>query len=658
MFARKTFISALLCLASLACTAQENYTIYPIPQSQKVSAEKASFTSVVNIVASKNIDKITLERAKEVITAAGLTAQVVQKPSSKRSNIYLGVNRPMDNIRNLFVKLRLPDEVFRKQEKFDKHVLSLYRVGKCANVMILGETTEAAFYGLASLEQIFDRGTQNLSCVEIQDFADIQYRGIIEGYYGVPYNEDVTKQLFRFMARYKMNSYMYGAKSDPYHTQKWDEPYPDSISAEQKAIGYLSKGMMAHIAASAKQNKVNFIWAIHPGSAFTENKENKVIERIMNKFQKMYDLGIRQFGIFVDDVGVPQDSISLALNAKRLTEAQQAVEERWNKHYTNPADTVKPIHFVPQLYAYSWFNDTVCQKFFSALSHTSKKAVVYITGAKVWSVPNSHDLEVVTKSFGRPLAWWWNYPCNDNDMSKLFVRDTYTNFADEKWIDNDAKLESTLTGANALISNPMQQGMASCFALFGVADYAWNHSGFNNERNYQAAQKAVVGQQRVKAFDHVSQYLRYYDAEPLKSLMEKYAANGDEQPLIREMELLMGDCNSIMAMQYSENKTDSIFYSDIHPWVAKVSDMAYYGRQLLQLTRANKQGQPISKAEVQKLAFQIRQLDANPNYKFSVLNGMGNDIKLSYIGAEPAQKGLRPLLSNLVERLEKQVMER
>ena len=44
---------------------------------------------------------------------------------------------------------------------------------------------------------------------------------------------------------------------------------------------------------------------------------------------------------------------------------------------------------------------------------------IYITGANVWSVPNNHDLAKVKSWLGRNTSWWWNYLCNDQDMTKL-----------------------------------------------------------------------------------------------------------------------------------------------------------------------------------------------------------------------------------------------
>jgi hyaluronoglucosaminidase len=98
----------------------------------------------------------------------------------------------------------------------------------------------------------------SLRKVRIYDYANTQYRGVIEGYYGVPYSKEVTEDLFRFMARYKMNTYMYGAKSDPYHSRYWEKPYPTSITQKEKELGYLSQDMLRSMTDVAHQCKVNF----------------------------------------------------------------------------------------------------------------------------------------------------------------------------------------------------------------------------------------------------------------------------------------------------------------------------------------------------------------------------------------------------------------
>lgn len=649
----KHLLTFILLLASMAnIYAQNAYTIYPVPHAQKALGGNTSFTEQVTIVAEPAIDQVTINRALQILSDKGLKATVSAKANAKTSNVYLGVDGSKGVANAYANKLRINRKALSVAGKFDRHVLVMSG-SKKADVLIIGENTDATFCGLASLEQMLDCGTTNLPCVSIEDYADVQYRGVIEGYYGVPYSAEVTKDIFRFMARYKMNAYMYGAKSDPYHSQKWADAYPDSITPKEKAIGCLSSHMMRDIVSVSHENKVNFIWAIHPGSAFTNPDDKTVIDRIMQKFQIMYNLGVRQFGCFVDDIGVPTDDATLSLNAERLADLQTAVENKWNKNFTTPADTVKPINFVPQLYAYSWVKPEVRAKFFGSLGKTHPQVIIYITGKNIWSVPNSEDLDVVSAELGRGLAWWWNYPCNDNDMSKLFVRDTYGNFADEKWINSKATLPAELRGASALISNPMQQGEASKIALFGVGNYSWNNATFNNEEDYHAAVKAVVGKAKAADFEYLSQFLRYYDNEPMASLVEAYKRDGNGTPIKAEMIKLLQACQSIQDMAKSGRECDSLFVADIQPWLNRLGDMATVTLQLLNQIDAKNAGK---QTETDKLlAIQLKKtvadFDHYGNHQFSVLNGLGNDIELSTITSEPSGKTLRPFLNYLAGKL-------
>lgn len=650
----KHLLAAVIALAvNTAVMADNVYTIYPVPHSQTALKGTASFTSRVNIVVDPSVDDVTIARAEQILNEKGLETKVRSVADSKLSNVYLGVAGSNGMADRYATRLKVDRKALAVRDKYDRHVLVLTERNSHADVLILGENTDATFCGLASLEQMLDNGTDDLPCVRIEDYADIRYRGVIEGYYGVPYSAEVTKDLFRFMARYKMNSYMYGAKSDPYHSQKWDEAYPDSITVEQKAIGYLTSDMMRDIVSVSHECKVNFIWAIHPGKAFTDPDDNVVIDRIMSKFDIMYDLGVRQFGVFVDDIGVPNDQPTLDLNARRISEVQERIEARWNVRGVSPADTVKPVNFVPQLYAHGWADAEKRARFFNALGKSHPSVIVYITGAAVWTVPNSEDLAIVSHDLGRNLAWWWNYPCNDNDMTKLFVRDTYANFDDEKWIDDDARLPKALNGASALISNPMQQGEAAKIALFGVGDFSWNNAAFDNESDFKAAVKATVGKAKAADFEYLTNYLRYYDSEPVASLVDAYKRTGDSAPLKAEMTKMLQACQSIEAMEESGNESDSLFVADIRPWLNSLGDMAYLTLEMLDAIDAKASGplSPRQAATALKLKKAVREFDNDESYAFNVFHGMGDDIRLSQRTAEPSAVVLRPFLDYLADRL-------
>ncbi len=628
---KRLLLSILTLALPLMAAAGTSYTIYPVPQKQIADDSVASFTGTVNIVAGPAIDRATVNRAVEVLESHGLKATVSDKAAGGVSNLTLGVNGTYDAADKLAGKLKLDRKVFSTQ-KYDRHILSLSadRTG-AAQVLILGENTDATFCGLASLEQILDCGTSGLGGVVIYDYADIRDRGIIEGYYGVPYSAEVTMDLFRFMARYKMNSYMYGAKSDPYHSRYWSEPYPADITEEQKNIGFLSQDMLRQITEVSHATKVNFVWAIHPGTAFTDAAGKDVNSRIMDKFESMYSLGVRQFGVFVDDVGVPYDAPSLKLCADRLTDLQNRIDSRWNVSGAAPADTVKPLNYVPQLYAYSWTTRENARRFFESLAATPDKINIYITGRAVWTVPNNEDIAVVKDFLGRSTGWWWNYPCNDNDMTKLFPMDIYSNFRDERHIDNLARLEA-LEDERTLIINPMQQGEISKITLFSVADYAWNNKAFNNENSWNASLAAVVGKNNEQALRTVAPYLRYFDADALKLEAGYYKESvneGHPRPgtLIEKLTAVNSACLALAVMKDSEKESDRLFYADVRPWLLKLEAMTAEAVALLK-------GENPAPTDYEN----------SPEFQFSGLSGMGESISLTTLTAEPSAEILRPLI--------------
>ncbi len=634
-------VAAVAMLICVTTSWAQPYTIYPVPHEQQLGKGSATLGTTVNIVAETGIDKATVDRALQILNEHGLKAVCSSKLQTGNANLVMGINGSLQLADKQAKRLKLCRNVFTVN-KFDRHILNISADKKGrAQILILGETTDATFCGLASLEQILDAvggPDAQLACLTINDYADIRDRGIIEGYYGVPYSAEVTKDLFRFMAKYKLNTYMYGAKSDPYHSKLWADAYPTTITPQQKEIGYLTQQMLADITAVGHATKVNFIWAIHPGTAFTNPDDADVLNRIMHKFEFMHSLGVRQFGVFVDDVGVPSDDALLRLGADRLTQLQELIDRRWNQPSAEAADTVKPLHYVPQLYAFSWVSREQGRRFFQSLASVPEKVRIYITGRNVWSVPNNRDLEIVKEWLGHDTSWWWNYPCNDNDVTKIFPMDTYANFADERHIDNLARLEPQLQGTPTLIINPMQQGELSKIALFSVADYAWNNAAFNNDRSWQASLKAVVGEQYAHALQTAAPCLRYFDSAALAYEVNNYKQSveqGTPRPggLVNKLTNLVDACNKLSEMKNSHKQSDRLFYEDLRPWLLKLRAMA-------EETIARLQGKPAETVDLEK----------NPDYQFPILTGLGDEISLSVQTAEPAATVLQPLLLWLREK--------
>ena len=618
---------------SMRAWAQGNpYGIYPVPHSTETIRQTAFLTETVSIIADDGIDQYTTDRAVQILEEHGKALPLGGDGGGPCSLLRLCVD----------ASLAAPG-------KYDRHNITIRRQEGTglAEIVIVGENTDATFYGLASLEQILDKDADNIVCGEIQDYADVKNRGIIEGYYGVPYSSEVSQDLFRFMARYKMNMYMYGAKSDPYHSQKWADPYPTSITSEQRKLGYLSQKMLRDITKTAHQCKVNFIWAIHPGSAFTNASNTDVVPKIMTKFQNMYKLGVRQFGLCVDDVSIPTDEAVQKLNADRMTELQNLIDQRWNKEDAAPEDTVKPLNVVPQLYNFSQSTAENRQKFYAALSKTPAKVDVYITGTKTWSVPNSSDFQKGKNYMGREVSWWWNYPCNDQDVTKLFPMDTYTNFIIHRRIDDASVLEPNLQDAKTIIINPMQQGEVSKIALFSIGNYTWNTAAFDNMASWEAALPAVVGQEHAAALRLLAPYLSYYDSSVFSALSSRFQTalnkgNPPTEEMLAEVKAILDACADLHALETSERESDRLFYNDVRPWLLKLEAMAQEIMKLSELVVSP--GDDAKWENFVKEQNYVNGLATDSRFAYNILTGMGSSIRLSTQYPEPAAEAMMPFV--------------
>ncbi len=569
-------------------TMSAQYTIYPIPHEQTAGTGKVSFTQTVNVVCDNGIDAATKKRVTDIFAQHDITAAFSDVADATQSNIYLGINGAEGSGNAMATQLGLSLDVLTKAKKYDRHILSLTDGGNgVAQLLVLGENTDATFYGLASLEQILDNGTTDLETVTLNDYADLKERGIIEGFYGKPYAKDVRNDLLRFMMRYKMNTYVYGAKSDPYHSGSWSTPYPTSaqLSDKQKASGFVSSEDMQDFASVASDTKVNVAWAIHPGNSLLNS--STVITDIMSKFTSMYKLGFRQFAVFCDDVSVPSTQDDMNLTASRITQLQRAIEAKWNTPGADPADTVKALRFTPQIYCRAFAGpDTQYNNFFQALSTMPSNVTVYYTGYGVWSVPNDGDLNQVQNQFGREVIWWWNYPCNDNGTgpNEIYPMDMKSNFYDMPNVNNNASLPSEITASSqGIICNPMEQGEASKTAVFSAGDFGWNNKAFNNAQSWEASFKGLFpgNEAAQKAYRFLAPYLSKNDPDALNTLIKNYKTNGDATQLQALMKEIMSNCDVMASLENSTVDGERLLYKDVKPWVVRLHDLAAYADTLL-----------------------------------------------------------------------------
>ena len=315
-------------------------------------------------------------------------------------------------------------------------------------VVIAGNDGSGTFYGVQTFRRIASQ--PNVMCVTISDYPSVPQRGLVEGYYGNPYSEADRMGLFKMFGETKMNVYIYGPKDDKYHKDKWREEYPAAEAA--KITDYIN---------AAKANKVEFVWAIHPGNDIQWNDTDR--QNIVRKLKAMYKLGVRTFAVFFDDVWGGEGT-----RGDKQAELMNYITDELNKSYND----INPCIICPTQYNRGWSSGD----YLTTLGTTMNKEVrIMWTGNSVVDMINKSDMQWINQQIGRKAFIWLNYPVNDYCINHLLLGPTYG---------NDLDIADMLSGFTA---NPMEYAEASKLSLFSIADYNWNMPAYDADESWEAA---------------------------------------------------------------------------------------------------------------------------------------------------------------------------
>lgn len=322
-------------------------------------------------------------------------------------------------------------------------------------VNIIARENTGAFYALQTLRQLLDSPVakdKTLPQISVNDWPDLAYRGVVEGFYGNPWSHEVRLSLINFYGRNKMTDYIYGPKDDPYHSSPyWRQPYPEAEAVKIKEL-----------VEACKRNHVNFVWAIHPGHDIRWDKADE--DSLIAKLNMMYDLGVRSFAVFFDDInGKGTDS-----------NMQTALLNKLNNEFVKSKGDVTNMMICPTDYSQLWANPKPTGQLAVYGNTLDPNIEVFWTGAVVCSDLTPETMEFVNSRIKRPALFWWNFPVTDYCRNILLQGPVYG-------------LDQTLTQAQVagIESNPMEHGEASKLALYGVADYSWNIAGYNPIDNWE-----------------------------------------------------------------------------------------------------------------------------------------------------------------------------
>ena len=423
-------------------------------------------------------------------------------------------------------------------------------------VKITGFDERGAFYGLQTLRQVLESG--KLPYMEINDWPDLKYRGVVEGFYGTPWSHEVRISLIDFYGQNKMNTYLYGPKDDPYHScPNWRLPYPED---EARNIGELVK--------ACERNRVDFVWAIHPGQDIKWNEED--YGNLLNKFNLMYDLGVRSFAIFFDDIS------GEGTNPTRQAE----LLNRLNSEFVKVKGDVRPLIVCPTDYSRLWANPGPNGNLSIYGKILDPSIEVFWTGDYVCSDLTEETMEWVNTRIKRPAFYWWNFPVTDYARHIIMQGPTYG-------------LDKSLTGDDlcGIVSNPMEHGEASKIALYGVADYSWNIAGYNPLDNWERGLAELVPDATdayrtfaIHSCDTETGYRRSESWETETFLVDNYT---EEQ-----YDALMAEFRKIREVpgEMEEGCANGLLLDELRPWLTEFGKLGVRGEKALKLVKVLEDG--------------------------------------------------------------------
>ena len=541
---KKTFLATLCLMTGMTIHAQQ-IDVQPVPQQFTEATETLTLTGTYQFNGENEANPYAINGLKTLLNS---------KQSAKDGiRIYIGERG---------------DKAIRKYNKFiPKQDEGYFLRITPKEIVLAGNDEQGTFYAVQTLKQLLN--DNQLPITEITDYPEVRFRGVVEGFYGTPWSHQARLRHLKFYGENKMNTYIYGPKDDPYHSSpNWRLPYPEKEAKQIKELVQV-----------AKENAVNFVWAIHPGQDIKWNQEDR--DNLLAKFEKMYELGVRSYAVFFDDIS------GEGTKADKQAELLNYIDEQFVKVKKD----VTPLIMCPTEYNKSWSN--VKGGYLTTLGTKLNPSIhIMWTGDRVIADMYEGDTEKggmkwINNLIQRPAYVWWNFPVSDYVRDHLLMGPVYG---------NDLHIANLMSG---FVTNPMEHAESSLLAIYGVASYAWNPDQYDSDKAWKDAMKAVLpsAAKELEIFATHNSDLganghgyRREESVALKPVAEKFL-NEYLNKGTYQVEDFLTLLDTFMLMQEAAdilmtNTENPALIAEMKPWLIQHKLMGELGSAVLALTNA------------------------------------------------------------------------
>lgn len=528
------------CLLSALTAFSQNISLQPAPQELITRDKTIVLPAIYQLEGEKEANPHAMELLKELLPGKQSTKQGLR--------VYIGEKG---------------DKSVRKYSRLIPNRDEAYYLSVTDKEIVLaGSDERGTYYALQTFAQLLKDG--KLPEVEIKDYPSVRYRGVVEGFYGTPWSHQARLSQLKFYGKNKMNTYIYGPKDDPYHSApNWRLPYPEKEAAQ-----------LQELVTVANNNEVDFVWAIHPGQDIKWNQQDR--DMLLAKFEKMYQLGVRSFAVFFDDIS------GEGTNPQKQAELLNYIDE----NFVQVKQDVTPLIMCPTEYNKSWSNPK--GNYLTTLGEKLNPSIqIMWTGDRVVSDITRDGISWINERIKRPAYIWWNFPVSDYVRDHLLLGPVYG---------NDTTISGQMSG---FVTNPMEHAEASKIAIYSVASYAWNPTKYDTWQTWKDAIRTILpdAAEELECFaihnsdlgvnGHRYRREESQDIQPAaERFLKSYIENGkyemaDFEALQNTFER-MAESADILLIN-TENKP---LIQEITPWLYQFRLLAETGKEVLKMVKS------------------------------------------------------------------------
>ncbi|WP_415504090.1 beta-N-acetylhexosaminidase family protein, partial [Actinomyces slackii] len=444
----------------------------------------------------------------------------------------------------------------------------------------VGADADGAFYATTVLEQLTIGGS--VTGALIKDWPTMPVRGMVEGFYGIPWSHQARMDIMSYMGAQRMNTYIYAPKDDPYLRAKWRELYPAAELERMKALGKAAQA--AHL---------DLVVTLSPGDSicYSSDEDYKAAVAV---FEQLRGIGIKNFYVAFDDttweLGCDSDKAAFtgAGELEGLAQAQAHFLNRIQRDYIK-AKGLPDLWTVPTQYT-----GTEATVYKTTLGKALDNAVaVQWTGISVVtdSITTAQATQAAANYGTDRLVIWDNFPANDGEnQARLFLGPMPA---------REATLGSAITG---ITTNPMIQPYASRLALAEYASFTWHPAKHDAQATRDKAIAEIVGKssgtewETMQAFIDVQEQWEFTGWQATDTWNDIYrfiwALEGSDEAWLEAKAATLRARLRLLrnAPTTLEGIAATGFYTDTKPWMDVTSNWASADLAAIDLLLALRRG--------------------------------------------------------------------